>query len=91
MSVVASTFMCASGQMHLSRSLHDALSEVFVAHARHANAHALEWGSGWFCPGCGVPMNSDTEHVRCPKCGELLDEFLRELVELHPHREPPPT
>ncbi len=35
--------------------------------------------------GCGDPMQSDHEHVRCEKCGEYLDEFIHMLVELHPH------
>ncbi|HSY21829.1 MAG TPA: hypothetical protein VK841_06935 [Polyangiaceae bacterium] len=28
----------------------------------------------------------DKEHVRCPSCGEHLDELLYALIERHPHR-----
>jgi hypothetical protein len=30
-------------------------------------------------------MVCDGLHVKCPKCGEALDEFLWVLVEIHPH------
>jgi hypothetical protein len=87
MTLVDGTFTCAEGQMQLSRDLHRRLSEVFVAHTRKARPHALNWGGGWFCPGCGVAAVADKEHVRCPMCGEYLDEFLYALIEQHPHRE----
>jgi hypothetical protein len=90
MSIVDGTFTCVAGEMQLSGSLHDTLSEVFVARARRARPRALNWGGNWFCPGCGVPAKTETEHVRCARCGEYLDEFLYQLVELHPHR-PAPT
>jgi DNA-directed RNA polymerase subunit M/transcription elongation factor TFIIS len=79
------TYSCLRGDMQLSRVMHDRLSEVFVARTRSARTHALNWGGGWFCPGCGVPATTDAEHVRCPKCNEYLDEFLHQLIELHPH------
>ena len=86
MTIVDGTYKCVRGDMPLSRSLHDSLSEVFVARTRAARSHAWNWGGPWFCPGCGVPATAEAKHVRCEKCGEYLDEFLRRLVELHPHR-----
>ena len=86
MAVQDGTLACARGEMPLSRALHKSLNEVFVAKTRRARAHALHWGGEWFCPGCGVAASTDKEHVRCPRCGEYLDEFLYALIELHPHR-----
>lgn len=80
------TFKCVSGDMPLSRHLHDRLSEVFVARTRSARPISLKWGGEWFCPGCGAAAPIDGAHVRCERCRECLDEFLYELVELHPHR-----
>ena len=75
---------CVSGDMGLSRGMHDGLSEVFIARTRRGRPHAFNWGGRWFCPGCGVLMKTDREHVRCETCGEYLDEFIYQLVELHP-------
>jgi ribosomal protein S27AE len=86
MDLVNGTFTCVRGDMELSRRMHDALSEVFVARTRSARSRPLNWGEGWFCPGCGVAATTDPEHVRCGTCGEYLDEFLPQLIELHPHR-----
>jgi hypothetical protein len=86
MDMVNGTFTCVSGEMPLSRNLHERLCEVFVSRTRSARPVPLNWGGGWFCPGCGVPATADREHVRCEKCGEYLDEFLYALIERHPHR-----
>jgi hypothetical protein len=80
------TFRCVPGEMQLSKNLHDGLSEVFVTRTRKARPHALNWGGGWFCPGCGIAAAADKEHVQCQSCGEYLDEFLYALIERHPHR-----
>jgi hypothetical protein len=77
---------CVSGDMGLSQKMHDRLAEVFILHARRSPPRAFRWGGRWFCPGCGGPMETDSEHVRCETCGEYLDEFIPGLVELHPHR-----
>lgn len=80
------TLECVPGRMELSAVLRDGLVEVFVERRRSAKRVAFRWGGQWFCPGCGVPMLVDDEHVRCPRCGEHLDEFVYQLVEIHPHR-----
>lgn len=79
------TLKCLSGDMELSRNLHDRLSDVFINHSRRAESKAFRWGGRWFCPGCGTPMKTEDAHVRCETCGEYLDEFIHSLVELHPH------
>jgi hypothetical protein len=79
-------FKCVAGDMELSKALHDALSEVFVARSRRGKTTPFKWSGGrWFCPACGKPMRRDTEHVQCETCGEYLDEFIYRLVEIHPH------
>ncbi|MFI5298264.1 MAG: hypothetical protein ACHREM_09220 [Polyangiales bacterium] len=87
MEMVDGTYKCISGDMPLSKVLHDRLSEVFVARSRSARALTINFGGRWFCPGCGSPASTDATHVRCEKCGEYLDEFLYQLIELHPHRD----
>jgi uncharacterized Zn finger protein (UPF0148 family) len=77
---------CVHGEMGFSRKMHDGLSEVFIARTRRGRPHAFPWGGRWFCPGCGGPMKTGGEHVRCETCGEYLDEFIYQLVEVHPHR-----
>jgi hypothetical protein len=77
---------CLPGDIRLSQKMHDGLSEVFIARTRRGRAHPFPWGGRWFCPGCGGPMKTDSEHVRCETCGEYLDEFIYQLVEVHPHR-----
>jgi hypothetical protein len=86
MSIVDGTLTCVAGEMQLSKALNDSLSEVFVARVREARPRAFNWGGHWFCPGCGVPATTEREHVRCDTCGAYLDEFLYQLIELHPHR-----
>ena len=80
------TLTCATGGMALSVGLRDRLVEVFETRSRRAEGRPMDWGGGWFCPGCGCPATTTSDHVECPQCGELLDEFLVDLVELHPHR-----
>jgi hypothetical protein len=85
MSVVDGTFTCVEGDMPLSKKLHDSLSEVFVDRSRDARRQPLNWGGQWFCPGCGCQATTAVDHVRCGTCGQYLDEFLYQLIEVHPH------
>jgi len=39
----------------------------------------------WFCPGCGVKMNVSEGIVKCPKCGQSLNPFIKPLTELYFH------
>lgn len=86
MTIVDGTFKCVPGEMPLSKAVHDGMTEVFVTHDRHARPRPFRWGGRWFCPGCGIPAMTSDEHVQCEKCDEYLDEFIRPLVERHPHR-----
>jgi uncharacterized Zn finger protein (UPF0148 family) len=80
------TLKCTSGEMELSDELRRRLVEVFVSQSRTGKSLPMNWGGAWYCPGCGVPTVADAGHIRCSHCGELLDEFLHVLIELHPHR-----
>lgn len=81
------TLECLHGGMELSIALHATLVEVFVERRRRAKTLPIRCGGEWFCPGCGVRMVAGDQHVRCPRCGEHLDEVLFQLVEVHPHRQ----
>lgn len=71
----------------MSRRLSDALTDVYERRTRHPTATPTKVASGeWFCPGCGVAMVTEPGvAVSCPSCGQRLNEFLVELVELHSH------
>lgn len=79
---------CERGGMGLSQHLERGLTECFVDRIRIPRSAPLPFpvGGSWSCPGCGVAM-AETEAglVVCSKCGLSLGEFIRELVELHPH------
>lgn len=85
---------CGPGEMELSEQLSKRLTECYVAQSRlpvdgpfmhQGKPHPI--GGSWFCPGCGVPMvERSTGDLRCPKCDRSLVEFIRPLIELHPHR-----
>jgi hypothetical protein len=80
---------CVSGDMGLSQKMHDGLYEVFIARTRRGRPRTFRCGGRWFCPGCGGPLKAESEHVRCETCREYLDEFIHQLVELHPHQGAP--
>jgi rubrerythrin len=40
----------------------------------------------WYCPGCGVAIERRDKPLQCPECGRLMDDFVYELIEFHPHR-----
>jgi len=81
---------CEPGDMGLSLKLQDVLDHRY---GENAPPHGMpsphpvpsptfphEWG--WYCPGCGVPLNGWLE---CPRCGKHLRDLAYQLVELHPH------
>jgi hypothetical protein len=81
--------MCERGEMGLSEHLERGLMECFVDRTRTPRSVPLPFcvGGSWYCPGCGMAM-AETEPglIECPKCNLALGEFVRELIELHPHR-----
>lgn len=82
------TLACVPGRMAISRHLSNGLTECFESGgARRPSEGPTKVASGeWFCPACGVAMLTSREvEVRCPKCTRTLNEFVYELIELHPH------
>jgi len=80
---------CERGDMGLSKHLERGLTECFVDRTRTPRTVPLRFhvGGSWCCPGCGVAMvETEAGLVTCPKCELALGEFIRELIELHPHR-----
>src|SRR5262245_14180425 len=80
---------CERGEMGLSRNLERGLQECFVDRiwVPHDAAFSVEIGGAWWCPGCGVRAEERNRgDLRCPSCGVSLREFIRPLIELHPHR-----
>jgi NADH pyrophosphatase NudC (nudix superfamily) len=79
---------CEPGEMGLSPKMRRDLGECFVERSRAPKEMTLGFrvGSTWFCPGCGVRMEVEEGRVACPLCSSSLNEFIYELIELHPHR-----
>lgn len=76
---------CERTGMPLSRRLRAGLTEVFIDRARASKRRPegmIRLRDPFFCPGCGVQLLADG----CPQCGEVLDEFAHDIVELHPHK-----
>lgn len=80
---------CERGEMGLSQHLERGLIESFVDRTRIPRSTPLPFavGDSWSCPGCGLAMaEAEPGLVVCSKCGLSLGEFIRELIEFHPHR-----
>jgi hypothetical protein len=80
---------CRRGDMPLSNHLSAAFVDQYVLKIR-ANEHrpvAFRWGGVWYCPGCGIRLEERDGLVACHECGQSLNEFLHELIELHPHKD----
>jgi uncharacterized Zn finger protein (UPF0148 family) len=81
---------CDRGEMALSQHIEQELTECFVDRTRVPSTALLPFavGGSWFCPGCGAPMG-ETEPglIMCVRCNRSIGEFIRELVDLHPHKE----
>lgn len=89
------TFKCLRGEMEMSRHLATHLYACFVTQSEDPKEPPLpseitytgSVGGRWFCPGCGVLMEERTPWaVRCPRCERSIWQFIRELIEIHPHR-----
>jgi hypothetical protein len=86
----ASSLFCEPGEIPLSLKLHEVLDhrygEISPADLEQSPRPAPsptfphEWG--WYCPGCGVPLNGWLE---CAHCGKHLRDLVYQLVERHPH------
>lgn len=80
--------VCQKGNMQLSAHLSNQLEECYVKGARKPRdfRFGFQVGGTWFCPGCGVQIVEQEGTLSCPKCRRSINEFVRELVELHSHR-----
>ncbi len=78
---------CLKGQMALSQHLARRFKECFIFKSDEPRNLRFDFkvGGEWFCPGCSVKMAEEDGYVRCPQCELSLNEFIRHLVELHPH------
>lgn len=80
---------CRRGDMPLSPRLSAAFVDRYVLKSRAPAEHrraAVRWGGVWYCPGCGVRLEERDGSVACHECGQSLNEFLYELIEVHPHK-----
>jgi hypothetical protein len=77
---------CVPGDMPLSRNLDEGLREVFLRRSRPPARRSVISSGAWFCPGDGSKMTKTVDGMICPRCRISIDEFLYELIELHPHR-----
>ncbi len=82
-------YHCERGEMELSVLTADELIEAFLdtPRAEHFRPIAYEPDVKLFCPRCGVEMRKGNGMIQCPRCGRCLNRFVRQLMELHPHRD----
>jgi uncharacterized Zn finger protein (UPF0148 family) len=75
---------CLRGDMALSRHIEKILTERYSRHVPSPDAGTVSSDPGWYCPGCGVPLDAD---LRCAECQHSLQDLQHHLIELHPHKE----
>jgi hypothetical protein len=80
-----SMLYCEKGNMQFSESLTNRFNECFgIKTSRPAeNKFSFICGGTWFCPQDGSEMTEETGFI---KCKISLNEFIRVLVETHPHK-----
>jgi predicted RNA-binding Zn-ribbon protein involved in translation (DUF1610 family) len=80
-------WLCRRGDMPLSSHVAQRLLNVYVRKVRDSVPKPrLKWGGDWWCPGCGRRLSEEDGLVECKQCRQSLNEFLYELIEVHPHR-----
>jgi hypothetical protein len=84
---------CEKGEMYLSQFMEKRLLSCFITKIATPREFQLKYRSGanWYCPGCGIPIYEENGYNRCSKCHINLNEFVYRLIELHPHRNWPPS
>jgi hypothetical protein len=76
---------CPTGKMGFSRVIGRALLDRYGDHVPSANRGiASITPHPWYCPGCGVILDSER---RCPSCRLSLQDLIYQLVEMHPHKD----
>jgi uncharacterized Zn finger protein (UPF0148 family) len=75
---------CSASKMGFSRGMERALSDRYGSHIPSANRGIPSSApQRWYCPGCGVVLDSE---MRCPSCHLSLQDLRYQLVEMHPHK-----
>jgi hypothetical protein len=79
---------CQSGDMYLSQYMEQRLINCFVFKTEVPSSirFRVKVGGKWFCPECGIRLNEVDGYIRCSKCHRSINEFVHQLIELHPHR-----
>lgn len=82
-------YRCERGEMELSHMTAEALTECYIARKRtpHSRPRTRGLDRAWYCPGCGVKMREAKAVFTCPACRRSINEFIHELLDLHPHRD----
>ena len=80
---------CVAGNMGLSQSLEQSLTERFGPSSEvlaDPAPRSVRIGGVWFCAFDGALMTEADGVVRCPRCTRTLTGHqIRHLIELHPH------
>lgn len=89
MTEIGGVYRCEHGEMELSVLTADGLIECFMDTPRpeHSRPLSFEPDGQWHCPRCGVPMLNSRGMIQCPNCQRCMNRFVRQLLELHPHRD----
>jgi hypothetical protein len=79
--------VCPRGNMALSEAMANGLAAAFVDRSVVPSDQPFTFrvGGDWYCPGDGTRMNELAGVVRCPSCHIALNQFIYQLVEVHPH------
>jgi hypothetical protein len=83
MEKVQGLWRCTSGGLDFSQHLGEQLEARFAGDSKpgRVNSGGLEVRR-WYCPACGVPLDSECD---CPECRKSIRDLTFELIERHPH------
>ncbi len=81
------SFECQDGKMELSQFIAERFVTCFIK--KIEKPHSIKFnftiGGSWFCPGCGRNLKENDGILTCTECKVEMNEFIHQLVELHPH------
>jgi hypothetical protein len=88
MSVADGTLKCERGDMALSERLCEDFLDVYVRRTKTSSERPLSFkaGGSWYCPENGRPLVEKNGMIRCDQCGNALNQFIYQLIEVHPHK-----
>src|ERR1700692_142075 len=76
---------CSASNIGFSRVVERALEDRYGKHIPSANRGVTSIvPNHWYCPGCGVVLDSE---MRCPSCDLSLQDLKFQLIEMHPHKD----